>query len=272
MIVLITEDPGKSINVYLRSLVDELKDLWTNGVCTYDKSTGKIFTLWAAVMCTVNDFPAYAMVFRWLQRDHKWRENDKEFDGNTEHRLRPRECSDDEILEQLNRLDFASFGKTKNVFDTLMGKIKDTIKACLDLERMGIRRGLWMNKDSDKARRDLAFFFSMRLNDKKDFLKFVSSVKFPDGYASNIGCCVNVDRAKTLQKTDINQLCYDIVQVLCKFEIIFPSAFFTSMIHVMAHLPEEALLAGPVNYRWMYPIERLLGELKKTVRNRAKPE
>ncbi|BBN69322.1 hypothetical protein Prudu_884S000100 [Prunus dulcis] len=44
------------------------------------------------------------------------------------------------------------------------------------------------------------------------------------------------------------------------------------MIHVMVHLPKEALLAGPVNHRWMYPIERLLGELKKSVRNRAKPE
>ncbi|CAL2246728.1 unnamed protein product [Prunus armeniaca] len=44
------------------------------------------------------------------------------------------------------------------------------------------------------------------------------------------------------------------------------------MIHVMVHLPGEALLASPVNYRWMYPIERLLEELKKTVRNRAKPE
>ncbi|CAL2247936.1 unnamed protein product [Prunus armeniaca] len=71
---------------------------------------------------------------------------------------------------------------------------------------------------------------------------------------------------------DMHQLRHDIVQVLCKFEMIFPPAFFTSMIHVMVHLPEEALLAGPVNYRWMYPIERLLGELKKTVRNRAKPE
>ncbi|CAL9005872.1 unnamed protein product [Prunus brigantina] len=100
---------------------------------------------------------------------------------------------------------------------------------------MGIRRGLWMNRDNDKAGRDLAFF-CMKPNDKKEFLKFVSSVKFPDGYASNI------------------------------------APFFTSMIHVMVHLPEEALLAGPVNYRWMYPIERLLGELKKSVRNRAKPE
>ncbi|BBH03201.1 hypothetical protein Prudu_013997, partial [Prunus dulcis] len=134
---------------------------------------------------------------------------------------------------------------------------------------------------------------------------------FPDGYASNIARCVNVDgshdchvfmqrllpvgirhllpedvvkpimllsrffsqlTAKTLRKTDMFQLRHDIVQVLCKFEMIFPPAFFTSMMHVMVHLPEEALLAGPVNYRWMYPIERLLEALKKSVRNRAKPE
>ncbi|KAI5354981.1 hypothetical protein L3X38_007876 [Prunus dulcis] len=78
--------------------------------------------------------------------------------------------------------------------------------------------------------------------------------------------------AKTLRRTDMFQLRHDIVQVLCKFEMIFPPAFFTSMMHVMVHLPEEALLAGLVNYRWMYPIERLLGELKKSVRNKAKPE
>ncbi|KAI5342647.1 hypothetical protein L3X38_010523 [Prunus dulcis] len=89
----------------------------------------------------------------------------------------------------------------------------------------------------------------MKPNDKKEFLKFVSSIKFPDGYASNIARCLR----------------HDIVQVLCKFEMIFPPAFFTSMMHVMVHLPEEALLAGPVNYRWMYPIERLLGELKKSM-------
>ncbi|CAL9011007.1 unnamed protein product [Prunus brigantina] len=241
MTVLVTEDPGRSIDVYLRPLVDDLKDLWTNGVRTYDKATGKMFTLRAAVMWTVNDFPAYAMVSGWLSWDHEWQEKDKEFDGNTEHRLRPREWSGDEILEQLNCLDFSPFGKTvtrtrpsthlnwthksmffelpywsklkwrhnldvmhveKNVFDTLVGtildvegKTKDTIKARLDLERMGIRRGLWMNRDGDKARRDLAFF-AMKPNDKKDFLQFVSSVKFPEGYASNIARCVNVDGGK----------------------------------------------------------------------------
>ncbi|CAL8991373.1 unnamed protein product [Prunus brigantina] len=382
MTVLITKDPGRSIDVYLRPLVDELKDLWTNGVRTYDKSTGKMFTLRAAVLWTVNDFPVYAMVSGWSTKGYMacpvckedvtsgWHAGKVCYLGHRrwlpwDHavRLRPREWSGDEILDQLNRLDFAPFGKTvsrirpsthmnwthkpmffelsywsklklrhnldvmhveKNVFDTLVGtildiegKTKDTIKARLDLERMGIRRGLWMNRDNDKARRDLAFF-CMKPNDKKEFLKFVSSVKFPDGYASNIARCVNVDggkftglkshdyhvfmqrllpvgirhllpedvvkpiillsrffsqlTAKTLRKTDMFQLRHDIVQVLCKFEMIFPPAFFTSMIHVMVHLPEEALLAGPVNYRWMYPIERILGELKKSVRNRAKPE
>ncbi|KAI5327341.1 hypothetical protein L3X38_026737 [Prunus dulcis] len=212
----------------------------------------------------------------------------------------------------------------KNVFDTLMGtildiegKTRDRIKARLHLERMGIRRGLWMNRVSDKTRRDPAFF-SIKPNDKKDFLKFVSSVKFSDGYSSNIARCVNVDRgkftrlkshdyhvfvqrllpigirhllpedvaklimllsrffsqltAKTLQKTDINHLRHDIVQVLGKFEKIFPPAFFTSIIHVMVHLPKEALLAGSVNYRWMYSIERLLGELLKAVHNRVNLE
>ncbi|BBH05916.1 hypothetical protein Prudu_017435 [Prunus dulcis] len=55
--------------------------------------------------------------------------------------------------------------------------------------------------------------------------------------------------AKTLRRTDMFQLRHDIVQVLCKFEMIFPPAFFTSMIHVMVHLPEEALLAGPASRR-----------------------
>ncbi|KAI5338864.1 hypothetical protein L3X38_018136 [Prunus dulcis] len=188
-------------------LITELKDLLTNGVRMYDKSTGKMLTLWAAIMWIMNDFAAYAMVsgwstkgymacpvckedvtsrwhagklcyrchWRWLPCDHEWREKDKEFDGNTERRLRPRKWSGDEILEQPNRLDFAPYEKIKNVLDTLVGtildiegKTKDTIKARIDLERMGIRRGLWMNRDRDKAKRDLAFF-SMKPNDKKSF-------------------------------------------------------------------------------------------------------
>ncbi|VVA38293.1 PREDICTED: LOC109704191 isoform, partial [Prunus dulcis] len=59
-----------SIDVYLRLLVDELKDLWTNGVRTFDKLIGKMFTVRAAVMWTVNDFPAYAMVSEWSTKGY----------------------------------------------------------------------------------------------------------------------------------------------------------------------------------------------------------
>ncbi|XP_020242320.1 uncharacterized protein LOC109820573 isoform X2 [Asparagus officinalis] len=44
------------------------------------------------------------------------------------------------------------------------------------------------------------------------------------------------------------------------------------MVHLAVHLPREAMLAGPVQYRWMYPIERFLGTLKGYVTNRARPE
>ncbi|XXG62579.1 hypothetical protein AAC387_Pa05g0908 [Persea americana] len=44
------------------------------------------------------------------------------------------------------------------------------------------------------------------------------------------------------------------------------------MVHLAVHLPREAMLARPVQYRWMYPIERFLGILKGYVTNRARPE
>ena len=59
---------------------------------------------------------------------------------------------------------------------------------------------------------------------------------------------------------------------LCKLEKIFPPAFFDVMVHLAIHLLDEALLRGPVQYGWMFPIERRLGTLKSFVRNRAKPE
>nr|XP_028957468.1 uncharacterized protein LOC114824488 [Malus domestica] len=315
-----SEDLGKSINVYLRPLVDELKDLWENGVRTYDKYTGQMFTMRAAVMWTVNDFPAYAMVSgwmtkgylacpickenvtsswharkvcylghrRWLPWDNEWRHNDKAFHGTKETRLRPREWSGDEILDQLNSLEFGHFGKGVSqprptthlnwTHKNIEGKTKDTIEARLDLERMGIRSSMWMQSVGGTMKKGHPFF-TVKPNGKKEFFNFISSVKFPDGYASNISRCVNVKGCKfsNIKSHDCHVILQrllpeDIVNVLCKFEQIFPPAFFTSMIHVMIHLPDEALLAGPVNCRWMYPIERYIGELKKCVRNKAKPE
>jgi hypothetical protein len=49
----------------------------------------------------------------------------------------------------------------------------------------------------------------------------------------------------------------NIVQTICKLEMIFPPSFFNLMKHLPIHLPFKVKVEGPDQYRWMYPIERL---------------
>lgn len=62
--------------------------------------------------------------------------------------------------------------------------------------------------------------------------------------------------SKTVRVNDLEKLQESIVLILCKLEKNFPPAFFDVMVHLAIHLPREAILGGPVQYRWMYPIER----------------
>jgi hypothetical protein len=68
------------------------------------------------------------------------------------------------------------------------------------------------------------------------------------------------------------KLKWEIPLILCKLEKIFPQTFSDVMVHLVVHLPDEALLRGPEQYGWMYPIEWRLGTLKNFVRNRASPK
>ena len=53
-----------------------------------------------------------------------------------------------------------------------------------------------------------------------------------------------------------NRLQSQIALTLCHLKRIFPPSFFDIMEHLPIHLAEEAKIAGPVQYRWMYFIER----------------
>ncbi|WVZ51446.1 hypothetical protein U9M48_002593, partial [Paspalum notatum var. saurae] len=56
----------KSQNIFLNMpLIDELIQLWTEGVDTYDCSKKKNFVMRDALMGTVSDFPAYGMLCGW---------------------------------------------------------------------------------------------------------------------------------------------------------------------------------------------------------------
>ncbi|RDY05390.1 hypothetical protein CR513_10787, partial [Mucuna pruriens] len=77
---------------------------------------------------------------------------------------------------------------------------------------------------------------------------------------------------KRLNILDLDKLQHQILLALCHLKILLPPSFFTVMVHLICHLVKEVKLGGLVYYRWMYPIERMLGHLKSFVRNRAQLE
>ncbi|XP_042415329.1 uncharacterized protein LOC122004519 [Zingiber officinale] len=270
------KSPGKEIDVYLRPLINELKDLWDDGVETYDASTEQVFQLHAAVMWTIHEFPAYGTVSGWstkgykacpvcldetksqrlrskicytchrrfLNVQHPWRRN-KNFNGKVEQEGPPRRLNGYEILAQLNALPQVTFSKDptlskkrqrsldeinwvkksiffelkywpdlklrhnldamhieKNICDALVDtlfnideKSKDTFKARLDLQDMGIRSELHLKKVGDKFSKPYASY-TLTLEERREFCQFLKSVKFPDGYAANISRNVNANDGK----------------------------------------------------------------------------
>ncbi|XP_055824120.1 uncharacterized protein LOC129892559 [Solanum dulcamara] len=105
---------------------------------------------------------------------------------------------------------------------------------------------------------------------------WVKELKFPDGNVwqalTELSLFFKDLTSTTLQVDDMKRLETDIAQILCKLERIFPPGFFNSMEHLPVHLPYEARIAGPVQYRWMYPFERYLGTLKRMIGNKASVE
>ncbi|XP_077249194.1 uncharacterized protein LOC143888641 [Tasmannia lanceolata] len=132
--------PGNAIDVYLQPLIEELKELWVHGVDTYDHSRKESFRMRAALLWTISDFPAYAMLSGWstkgekacpccnvdtcsqwlthgrkfcymghrrfLPEDHKFRANRNQFNGEQEWRSPPRRLYGSDVLKQLQGLKF----------------------------------------------------------------------------------------------------------------------------------------------------------------------
>ena len=234
------------------------------------------------------------------------------------------------------------------VFETLMdlqGKTKDNLKSRQDIHHMCDRPKIAIDPESCPNRIPKAVY-NLTTEQQQALMNWMKELKFPDGYASNIGRCVHVDGRKlsgmkshdchvfmqrllpiafkellptqlwnaitelsllfrclcsaTLDVTKVRELVQQVPLILCNLEKVFPPSFFDSMEHVVIHLPHEALLAGPVQFRWMYPFKRyylttlklchvpfflcrakhfvfilkfrFLKELKKTIGNKARVE
>ncbi|CAM8909852.1 unnamed protein product [Rhodiola kirilowii] len=215
----------------------------------------------------------------------------------------------------------------KNVFDNiigtilgLQGKTKDDVKAHEGLEKLGIRRELWLKRKGSTSRKDKVSQapYIVLPKERVEIFEFLKDAKYPFGYAGSLKNKINVEYkkfnglkthdchvmlqrllpvfirpylphyvidplislsrwfqklcCKELMVKEVTQMKDDIVTILCKLEMVFPPVFFTIMVHLLIHLPEQVLLKGPVHYSWMFPIERQLGEYKRSVRNSRYPE
>ncbi|GKE49243.1 hypothetical protein Tco_1480501, partial [Tanacetum coccineum] len=76
----------------------------------------------------------------------------------------------------------------------------------------------------------------------------------------------------TLMEDDMLKGHIKVVDILCDLELIYPPTLFDIMIHLIIHLPLEALEGRHILPRWMFPFERYMKKIKGYVRNKAKPE
>ncbi|XP_057775267.1 uncharacterized protein LOC130994246 [Salvia miltiorrhiza] len=111
--------------------------------------------------------------------------------------------------------------------------------------------------------------YGMKSHDCHVFMQRILPVAFRELIPQNVWkaitelCLFFKDlTSRTIQIDDMCRLNDNSPIILCNLERIFPPSFFDSMKHLPVHLPNEARLAGPVQYRWMYPFERYLRKLK----------
>ena len=189
-----------------------------------------------------------------------------------------------------------------NFFFTILdvaGKTKDNVKSRLDLKLLCARPSLDKHPRSGKYPKAS---YALTKQGRNDLLKWVSELKFPDGYASQLKRCVDMRAGKlhgmkshdchifmqrlipiafkellpkqvwealselshyfrrlmtrVIHFKTMDQLDKDIAVILCKLERIFPPSVFDVMEHLAVHLAREAMIVGPVQFRWMYPPER----------------
>ena len=56
MLISGPKQPENDIDVYLQPLIEDLKELWEEGVDVFDSFMKEVFKMRAMIFCTINDF------------------------------------------------------------------------------------------------------------------------------------------------------------------------------------------------------------------------
>ncbi|KAI5314965.1 hypothetical protein L3X38_044141 [Prunus dulcis] len=154
MLTLLISGPkqsGNDIDVYLEPLIDDLKSLWVGIRGVYDAHNGEYFTLRAALMWTINDFPAYGNLSgcvvkrykacpicgddtpshrlkngykicyighrKWLPINHPYRRQRAAFNGKPEYGIPPEPLTGEKVLHMVENGDRVCWKKKSIFFD-----------------------------------------------------------------------------------------------------------------------------------------------------------
>ncbi|XP_021774649.1 uncharacterized protein LOC110738558 [Chenopodium quinoa] len=229
----------------------------------------------------------YMHTRRSLRRNHPYRKMRQQFNGHVEKGVSREPLTGIEVYEKIKNVK-KIFGKMHREIPK-KGKTKDSINVRRDMKEAKIRPKLWPEENEATKKAFLPHAcYTLSRKEKRIFCECLKGIKVPTGYSSNIRRFVSTTdkkvvgmkshdchvmmQVKVIDPKTLDDMEYDIVETLCKFEMYFPLSFFDIMTHLVMHLPREIKECGPVFMRWMYPYERQMGTLADKAKNRANPE
>ncbi|KAL6276903.1 hypothetical protein ACE6H2_020504 [Prunus campanulata] len=229
------KQPGNDIDVYLEPLTDDLKSLWDGIRGVYDAHIGEYFTLRAALLWTINDFPAYGNLSGCVVKGYKacpicgddtpshrvcWKKKSKFFDLEYWKYLPVRHVLDVMHIE-------------KNVCDSIIGtlleipgKNKDGIAARLDLLNMGVKTDL-QPEYGERSTRLPPGPWNLSRAEKRAVCNSFYGMKVPEGYSSNIKNLVSLQdsRLLVLKSHDCHTLMQQLLPVAIRSVLEKPARY-----------------------------------------------
>ncbi|XP_027915741.1 uncharacterized protein LOC114175171 [Vigna unguiculata] len=257
--------PGNDIDVYLKSLIDDLKLLWEEGVDVYDSYSQELFCLRAMLFCTINDFPAYGNLSGYSVK------------GKTKDGVKARQdLAEMGIRSELHAQSIGRRTYLPLACHTLSRKEKQIFCECL--RSVKVPQGYSSNISSLVSMQDLKLV-GLKSHDCHVLMQQLLPVAFRAilptsvrGILTRLCMFFNAICKKVINPRVLDDLENEAIRLLCQLEMYFPPSFFDIMVHLIVHLVREIRLCGPVFLRWMYPVERYMKILKGYVKNQYRPE
>ncbi|XP_058005408.1 uncharacterized protein LOC131181377 [Hevea brasiliensis] len=222
-------NPKDKLDVHLRPLIAKLKQLWEVGVETYDASKKNNFNMRVALLWTISDFPAYSMLSGWSTKSktacpycrgdsdaftltkggkQSWFDNHHMgADENNNCKAKNTGWKRWSIFWDFpywstnmlcHNLDVMHTEKNvfENIFNTMMnveGKTKDNAKSMEDLKEFCHRPVLERDMATGKYPKAC---YTLDKQSKVVLCEWLKNLRFPDGYVSNMGRCIDMQKLK----------------------------------------------------------------------------